>query len=216
MVEHFDGPKGDGLGEHNGTDGWSRAEFLRTFVPRTVTLGAAATVVGMTSGCGLFKSITKNATEGALEGAEEWAKNHPEEKAKIERAADDAAAILRDLRITAEQAKQITARMNAQYERNEQNIDQVLEAAGITASIFTRLRGIFGPLIDLFERLKDNLDDLTSMLTYFIQRLAARVGQAIAELLLFILYFLFIERIRRLVDELRRKYWLIPWLERLF
>jgi hypothetical protein len=216
MTGYFEKPKEDRLEGLNTPAGWSRSEFLRRIVPRALAIGAVATLTGTTLGCVSVRELTENAVAGAGDGADKWADKHPEEKAKVKQAVDDLAVAIREFRITTEQSRQITERVNAQYERNEENIDRVLEAAGIAASFFIRLRDIFVSIMDLFERFKDSIEDLTSILVYFIRQLVAKLGQAIAEMLLFLLYFLFIARIRRLMEELRRKFWLIPWLRLLF
>ena len=196
------------LENQEGLDQLSRATFLRQLVAGSgAAVGLAA--VAMQTGC---RSVAKSVVEGAGEGADEWADNHPETKRQVKLIVEDTAAITSRSRATAQELEEAARRLNDMLKRNERNIDRALEGAGALGDMIRQVNQVLQGLRAIFDKYANSADDLFNALVYFLRSLALKVGAALAELIAYFLYLLFLREIDRLIEELKRRYWSFNFL----
>ena len=181
----------------------NRASFLRQLFAGSGVAAAAAVVITQ-SGC---RSTAESVIKGAGDGADAWAEGHPELKGKLKQIVDDVAATTSSSRATAEEIEALTRRLNELAERNETNIDRALQGAGDLGATISRTKSALDRLREIFDLFANSAEDLLNALVYFLRQLALKIGAALAALIAYFLYFLFLQEIRRLINELRRKFW---------
>jgi hypothetical protein len=196
------------LGREPRPEGIDRKAFLRSVIGGSIALAVGAGIPGCTS---ITRKITEGAVEGAGDGADEYLKNHPELKKKLDGMINDMAAVTSNAKGASEKANEAAGKVNDLLKRHEADIDKGLSAAGELADMIRKILDILRREKEFFDNLWKNAEDALNALIYLFRQLALKIGVALAELIAYFLYLLFKQAIDRLIEELRRKYWIFRW-----